>query len=145
MEKDFYTRWNFPNCVGAVDGKLIDIFAPNNSGSLTFNYKKRFSSVLMAVVDAKYKFIAVDIGADGSNCDSAVFNHSSFGKLWLTDSSKLMVPKTNKLPNSSVATPYVLVGDEAFGLKPNLLTPYSGTNLTLKKRIFNYRSENSFE
>ena len=34
----FYQRWNFPNCLGALDGKHIVVQAPAKSGSLCFNY-----------------------------------------------------------------------------------------------------------
>ncbi|XP_056384883.1 uncharacterized protein LOC130281566 [Hyla sarda] len=47
---------NFPNCLGAVDGKHIRVQKPPHSGSLYLNYKKYFSIILMAVADINYKF-----------------------------------------------------------------------------------------
>lgn len=63
--EEFYNKWNFPNCIGAVDGKHIRILCPKKSSSLFFNYKDFFSTVLLAVVDANYKFIYIDVGSYG--------------------------------------------------------------------------------
>ena len=65
IESEFWTRWNFPNCIGAIDGKHIMLQAPARSGSLFYNYKGTISVVFMAIVDAQYRFTFIDVGAYG--------------------------------------------------------------------------------
>ena len=93
IEQKFSTKWNFPNCLGALDGKHIVITAPWNSGSLYFNYKGTFSLVLMALVDADYKFIYVDIGDYGSNADGSVFKNSLFGQAFVNGKLDFLPPQ----------------------------------------------------
>ena len=137
IAEEFNDRWNFPNCIGAIDGKHIEIKKPANSGSFYYNYKNNFSIVLMAVVNAKYEFIMADVGINGRVSDGGVFSETKFGRLFHEGS--LNLPEPQYLPNSTRKLPYVFVGDNAFPLTENLMKPYAYTEVDAKKQIFNYR------
>lgn len=137
MSADFASKWNFPHCIDALDGKHIAISPPPNSGSLFYNYKQFFSIVLLAVVDANYKFIYVDIGQYGRVSDGGVFNNSSLSSALEHD--VLQIPKPIAINGTNIVVPYVFVADDAFALKPNIMKPYSFRNCAQEKRVFNYR------
>ena len=119
--EEFWTRWNFLNCVAATDGKHVRIIAPANSGSLFFNYKGYFSIVLLAMVDANYKFVVVDVGSYEKEGDAGILRKSKMGLL--VENGTIFPPPQN-LPNSNILLPYVIVGDEAFRLSEHLMKPY---------------------
>lgn len=120
-----------------LDGKHIRITKPGGCGSEYYNYKKFHSFVLLALVDARMRFIWADIGNYGSNNDAAIFNDSSLCRALEQD--RLGLPRPSTLPNSNIRFPYFLVGDEIFALREWLLKPYSGTNLSEHERQYNYR------
>lgn len=92
----------------------------------------------MAIADADYRFVYVDIGAYGKDCDSSVFQQTVFWKM--LEEGKLDIPRPTPLEGGeNIDLPYVLLGDEAFALSTNILRPYGGHNLNDAKRIFNYR------
>ena len=133
----FQSRWNFPHTLGAIDGKHIAIKKPASTGSLYHNYKGFFSIVLLAVVDADYKFIWADIGGEGSISDCSIFNQSSFKEA--IEQNRLGIPEPEPLLPNEPPLPYYFVGDDAFPLKHWMMKPYSRRNLTKEQRIFNYR------
>ena len=88
----FESRWNFPHCLGAIDGKHILITPPPDSGSQYFNYKKSFS-VAIAGPDYEYN---VDIGTKGRANDSGVWNKSDI-RIQIEDEN-LGLPPPSPLP-----------------------------------------------
>ena len=85
----------------------------------------------------------VDIGNYRSNADGTVFSKSEFGQMYLED--ELDVPGPKPLPKAPELgnVPHVIVVDEAFPLKPNIMWPYprarNGVRLSHEKQIYNYR------
>ncbi|XP_036143374.1 protein ALP1-like [Monomorium pharaonis] len=148
---DFGERWNFFNCIGALDGKHVLIDPPQKSGSLYYNYKNNYSIVLLALIDAQLRFIYVDVGTNGRISDSGIWNKSTL-KAHI-DNNSLKIPPAAPLLGTETEFPFVIVGDEGFPLSTNILIPYPGASCTgrIDRRIFNYRlsrarrcSENAF-
>ena len=162
-----FKRWDFPNCLGAIDGKHV-IQKPNHGGSEFHNYKGSESIVLMAICDSAYKFTICDIGQSGSHSDGGIWEDSTFGKAlhhgrsrnmffllissrisWITPrtkteiaciSGRINLPEDEPLPGSDDTMPFVFVGDEAFPLRPYLTRPWPGRMLTDEKRkVYDYR------
>uniref|UniRef100_A0A672S0U1 DDE Tnp4 domain-containing protein n=1 Tax=Sinocyclocheilus grahami TaxID=75366 RepID=A0A672S0U1_SINGR len=115
----FWDKWNFPNCIGAIDGKHVTIVSPAHSGSLYFNYKGTFSIVLLALADAEYRFTFLQVGDFGRSSDGGVYSGSVLGRAMVAQ--KLSVPADCPLPGSGAQgpMPYSMVGDAAFPLKIN--------------------------
>ena len=118
----FNYSWGFPNCIGSIDGKHITVKCPRKSGSNYWSYLNKFSLVLMAIVGPDYRFIAIDIGGYGKNSDGGIFETSNMGQRF--EANSMNVPTPENLPGQNTPCPYVLVGDEAFALKPYLMRPF---------------------
>jgi len=106
---EFSYKWNFPNCILAIDGKHIHIRSPSNTGSLFHNYKEYFSLVLLAMVDANYKFVAIDIDSFDKEGDSGIFLKSNMGKQNILDGT-FGFPEQCNHPGSDKVAPHVIVG-----------------------------------
>ncbi|XP_023214103.1 protein ANTAGONIST OF LIKE HETEROCHROMATIN PROTEIN 1-like [Centruroides sculpturatus] len=104
ISEKFNMYSNFPQCLGAIDGKHVVIQQPKHSGTIYHNYKGTNSIILMAACDAEYRFTIVDIGAPSICSDEGVFNNSIFGKL--IEQNKVDFPADEKLA--------VVIKDQSF-------------------------------
>lgn len=111
-----------------------------NSGSEFYNYKNFFSIVLLALVDAQYNFLYVNVGCQGRISDGGVFKGCElFRRL---EKNLLKLPKPAPISSMTTPTliPYYFVGDEAFPLCENIMKVYTGNhNRGTRERVFNYR------
>lgn len=138
ISEEFQEIWNFPHCVGAIDGKHVIIPAPINSGSDFYNYKSQFSIVLLALVDANYNFLFVDVGCQGRISDGGVFKNCNLYKQ--IEEQKLNLPTPSVIDGLPDQLPFFFLGDSAFSLSDCIMKPYSGIHPKgSPKRIFNYR------
>lgn len=149
IAQEFEELWNFPNCIGALDGKHVVIQAPANSGSVYFNYKGTHSIVLLAVVDARCRFLFVDIGCNGRVSDGGVYNQSALPAV--LEGEDYNIPGSRPLKGRAKPVPFALLADDAFAMTPRILKPFPFRNQPGDIRVYNYRHsrarrivENSF-
>lgn len=89
ISEEFKNRSNFPNCLCAVGGKHF------------------FSIGLMAVADANYKLIYVDVGSYGKDSDSTIFRNSV---LWKNlERNNLNIPLSPQVPGINIPILLLLV------------------------------------
>ena len=95
-----------------------------------------FSMLLLALVDAEYKFLWVNVGSSGCSSDAQIFNYIKLKRRIENDTLGLSPPEP--LGNGGPILHYFLLEDDAFALMPWLVKPYR-RQLTREERIPNYR------
>ena len=88
-----------------------------------FNRKHFYSIKLQAIVDHNCKFLDVFVGWPGRSHDARAFNNSAV---------MLQLQNDNFLPNDCF-----IVGDSAYPLTRNLMTPFRHTRANPQQRRFN--------
>ena len=135
---DFEELWQFQYCWGAIDGCHIPIKCPKGNAASRkeyYNFKHFYSVVLMAIVDAKYRFIWGSCGFPGNSYDSIIFQSTD---LWDEIKQGNVIPNISKDVDGERVSPF-LVGDSAFPLSTWLMKPYTNAILSPEQRYFNYR------
>jgi len=138
LSDEWYHCWQFPNTIGAIDGKHVACKAPAGSGSDFHNYKGFFSIILLALVSADYKFLWADVSGKGVSSDAHIYNGSELRE-GLEAGDIEGWPAPEPLPNDTEPVPYFILGDDAFALRTYLMKPFSNRNMTREERVFNYR------
>ncbi|XP_051170170.1 uncharacterized protein LOC127287347 [Leptopilina boulardi] len=138
VARGFYQKWNFPNCVGAIDGKEIRIKKPPHSGTMYYNYKKFCSFKLLAACDAFYRFTWVDVGNYGSISDYAAFVRTDLSIA--LENNEVDLPPDGEIPGTNIVLPYCFIGDAIFPFRRYLMKPYDrNQRLNDIENNFNYR------
>lgn len=132
----FLSRWQFPQCAGALDGTHIPILAPAENHTDYFNRKGFHSVVMQALVDYRYRFMDIYIGWPGSVHDARVLTNSA---LFSKGETGTLLPNFSRNINGC-NVPLVILGDPAYPLLSWLMKGYPESgNSTQKQRNFNYR------
>ncbi|XP_063802127.1 uncharacterized protein LOC134969857 [Pseudophryne corroboree] len=134
IAEEFESRWNFPNCGGAMDGKHVRIAPPSDTDSLYYNYKGFHSIVLLAIVNANCEFLFVDVGKNGRDADGGSIRYTQFYERLV--SARLHLPPAGEC---KYGLNFVFVAGEAFVLHEHIMKPYAQRGLTKERRIFNHR------
>ena len=135
---DMDERWQFPCSWAAVDGCHLPLKCPPGGQTTAkeyHNFKNFYSVVLMALVDAKYRFIWASVGYPGNSHDSIIFQSTH---LWQEITENQAIPLIGKDVDSVNIQP-VILGDGAFPLKSWLMKPYGNAAMTSQQKYFNYR------
>ena len=130
--------WQFPYSWASIDGCHIPIKCPpggQEANKEYHNFKNFYSVVLMAMVDAKYRFVWGSCGFPGNSHDSVILQSTKF---WSNVKDGNFLPKFSQEENGLLIPPLV-IGDSAFPFENWLMKPFTNAVLTPPQRYFNYR------
>ena len=130
--------WQFPCAWAAVEGCHLPLKCPASGAESRkeyHNFKNFYSIVLMAMVDANYKFIWASCSYPGNSHDSIIFQST---ELWRDITEKEIVSQIGKDVNGTIVPPLIL-GDSAFPFRTWLMKPFTNAVLSPQQRYFNYR------
>ena len=95
---------------------------------------------MLALVDADYRFLWVEVGGQGHMSDAQIFLASSL-RADLEDGNIKRPPPSplTDHPDDTTLVPYFIVSDDAFALRDYCIKPYSRKTMEVRELIFNYR------
>ncbi|XP_037817797.1 protein ANTAGONIST OF LIKE HETEROCHROMATIN PROTEIN 1-like [Lucilia sericata] len=129
---EFKSKWNVPNCVGAIDGKHV-----SHRHRIMNKDKNNIDMLIMGACDAKYKFTAVSVESFNNQSEEELLKLSPFGSALLSEN--LPLPASKPLFPTSASFPHYFIANTSLSLRKNIMRPYEETYLEAEKHIFNYK------
>ncbi|CAF3068258.1 unnamed protein product [Rotaria sp. Silwood2] len=131
----FLTKYNYPMCLGAIDGTHIAVEPPIGEETDYYNYKKHHSIILLAVVESNLKFTYVNVGAPGRCNDAFVYGRSTLYEIL----QGLDYAQYHLTINNTRIQPHI-IADSAFPLSRNLMKPFiERIGMPPNQSLFNFR------
>ena len=130
---NFYKKFGFSECLGAVDGTHIDIKQPKCNSTAYINRKSRYSINVQACCDHNYCFTDVVLQWPGSVHDAIIFANSKINQKFrsgdMASCAREIVPGERKVP-------VLILGDPAYPLLPYLMKEYANGGSTRQEQYF---------
>lgn len=96
------------------------------------SYYPMYSTVLLALVDHRYKFRYISVGSPGRNNDAHIYGESRIEHILCSNKAQASTVI------NGVAVPPLVLCDQAFPLKEMVMKPFPNGNLAGEPAQFNY-------
>lgn len=121
---DGFGIYGFPNVYGAIDGSSITVTVPTLKQGDYITRKHVTALNLTALCDSSKRFLDINVGQSEKCHDSHIFHMSNLAR---------------RIFNDNIIPPqYHIIGDAAYGLHRNIMTPYKGT-AGIRNELYNNR------
>ncbi len=126
---DFEALCGMPQCGGAIDGCFIPMEVPVGPyADKYWCYKNVHAIILLAICDARGKFLYINVGQPGSVGDAAAFSRSTI-KTSLEEGTAFSAIHDRQFPSpygGFITIKPFNVGDSAFALAPYMMRNING-------------------
>ena len=111
IQEHFFKKYKFPLVLGCIDCSHVPILAPSTNEDIYVNRKGFHSVNIQAICDHEFNFINAVVKWPGCTHDAFIWRQSGINQ---------------KITSSEIGTVHGwFLGDSAYGLRPNLMTPIS--------------------
>ncbi|KHJ98414.1 transposase, IS4 family [Oesophagostomum dentatum] len=126
--REFARRSRFTNVVGCVDGCLIPIQKPDHFGNQYYCRKACGAVKMVAVVDARARFLYINCGFAGRHHDSFIWRYSQ---------------ASEEFEQGRAQPGYRLLGDAGFANSKSVMAPYRESSARVDRRKRNFNKEHA--